>query len=200
MSMIIHQMVDYINILLHQQSKARGVKFQALHDKECALLIAEAEKEIQTKLKIINTNYNLNISDSADEYLLPTDVGDVDYVKMQEKFVDAVFQIENRSDGKYIVFTSKGTERVNFYVYYFPVIDNYTSDLKRYDEVKANKPTLTLPDDAKTVIAWHVLKTVMPDLEGIYNQKIKEFRATLSPVFDSTTNYNIGNLGAETRI
>lgn len=190
----IADMLDDINLELSIEYQNRGAKPIILNDKAGALLISKAEQDIQTKLKIITTDYPLDITDSETEYLLPDDVGDIDYVRMKEDWPGAVFSFKFRAGGKYIIFTEKGMDVADFKVYYFPLINNYTEDFKRDDAVEANKPTLTLPDDAKDTIASYVVGKVLKDLMPLYRENLERLRSTLSPAFDTSSTYNIGNV------
>lgn len=199
MSLVISNVLDYINEILALEAQKRNSAAITLNDKLGTEYISTAEQRIQSKAKIVSINYPLDISTSDTEYALPADVGDVNYIKIKQKWPDAKFTIEQRSTGKYIVFTDKGDDTTNFTIYYFPYIDDYTDDLMRDEADESLRPQLTLPDDAKDAIASWVIAKIYPDYLVVYEKDINELRATLAPNFDSGQNHNIGNIpNAET--
>lgn len=197
--MKIYEVADIILAQLDLEGQKRGSKAIFPTPKLLNKFIAEGEKEIQDRLKLIESDTDVTLLDSVFIYDLPSDFGTVNLRRMQVEHSNdisefyIIYPVESK---KQIQFIKTDNLNINspFKIWYYPSINNYQEDLLR--ESPSTAPDIMLPDDTELALKYYVLWHIYPDYLDLYQNEMINLRSRRSTSIQTSASYDIGGLNA----
>lgn len=201
---------DQFNALYMLECQKRNVGKIPLGVKEIAFFISSAQQDIQRRLAVVTTSYDITLT-GAETYALPSNFGNdilalVSGVKLEKKTVSWLREIMagSLSGDYYAIYPSGNTQYIltsvtsgTLTIYYHPDLNYYRPSLSgtqnwgTFDGITYSG-NLLIPDRYDMAVLYRMLGFVFPDYLPIYEKELKSLRESRVGSTENTTMYEFG--------
>jgi hypothetical protein len=210
--MNLQEIRDNFNARYKLETIKRGTAYIDLGDKMIAFFISEAQQDIQRRLAVVHTSYELTLT-GAETYDLPSNFGNDITVtsgtailtKKPYRWLRENFDVGNSGD-YYSIDVAGNTQKIlvagnsgTVIIYYYPDFNYYRPSLSSVQDWGtfsgvAYSGKILLPDRYSNAIILKMLSNIANDYLMLYEKELKSLRESRVGSVEETINYSFAGV------